>query len=460
MKRRIISALIAVMLLMNVFISFDFRSNSVKAATTPGVSYQAYVQKQAWQNWSSNGKLAGTTGKGLRIEALRIRLDNAPYAGSIKFRTYGRYWSGWHGNDGISGSIGMGQKLEAIQIRLTLDMLKHYDVYYAVHVQSIGWMKWKKNGEVAGIIGRNLRIEGIKIKLVKKGSKAPAEHKGAVDTVPASIKTNDEGHVTVKGVTFDTRQFTDKTVTDDFGETVRLTPDRDIDLKDVTFVINGGNADMRCDTYTGAYETMDNFMDWSVNICYESYYEVSDWNNPIATVFVRHQRKRGWDIPGVSLSVSPMGKKGNFNVVAYYKGAQIAKCKFTVACTDDDYTKMKSELAEIEKQVWKDGMTDREKIDAVSSYIRRNYTYEQRDCKGGVFMLYFAARDLGYHNLKYRYVSTWDEKEQRVVYDYKVGFAESYFWWCMGNYGHTVLDVKIDGEWVMYQTQGGKPTQG
>lgn len=39
-----------------------------------GIEYQAHVQNIGWQDWVEEGKIAGTIGKGYRLEALRIRM--------------------------------------------------------------------------------------------------------------------------------------------------------------------------------------------------------------------------------------------------------------------------------------------------------------------------------------------------------------------------------------------------
>lgn len=61
-----------------------------------------------------------------------------------------------------------GLRLEAIQIELLGEITKKYDVFYRVHVESIGWQDWKKNGQEAGTTGRELRLEAIQIKLEPK----------------------------------------------------------------------------------------------------------------------------------------------------------------------------------------------------------------------------------------------------------------------------------------------------
>ena len=73
----------------------------------------------------------------------------------------------------MSGTSGKSLRLEAIKIRLTGEMAKKYDIYYRVHCQNIGWMGWAKNGESAGTAGYSYRLEGINIMLVEKGNAAP-----------------------------------------------------------------------------------------------------------------------------------------------------------------------------------------------------------------------------------------------------------------------------------------------
>lgn len=73
----------------------------------------------------------------------------------------------------MSGTQGKGLRLEAIEIKLSGEMAKFYDIYYRVHAQSYGWLGWAKNGESAGTAGLAKRLEGIEVKLVRKGAKAP-----------------------------------------------------------------------------------------------------------------------------------------------------------------------------------------------------------------------------------------------------------------------------------------------
>ena len=73
----------------------------------------------------------------------------------------------------MSGTSGKSLRLEAIRIKLTGEMENSYDIYYRVHAQGFGWLDWAKNGEMSGTSGYSYRLEGIEIKLVKKGKGAP-----------------------------------------------------------------------------------------------------------------------------------------------------------------------------------------------------------------------------------------------------------------------------------------------
>ena len=147
------------------------------AGKTPHVEYSAHVQLKGWMKSVQDGETAGTTGKGLRLEAFKVSLSDKPASGSIKYRAYVEKsgWSDWSVNGAVAGTTGKALRLEAIQIQLTGKMAKKYDVYYRVHVQELGWLDWAKNGGSAGTGGENLRIEAMEVQLVKKGGSAPGK---------------------------------------------------------------------------------------------------------------------------------------------------------------------------------------------------------------------------------------------------------------------------------------------
>ena len=67
-----------------------------------------------------------------------------------------------------AGTTGRALSVEAMKIKLTGELAEHYDIYYRAHVSNIGWQNWVKNDEIAGTTGKSLPIEAVQIKLVEK----------------------------------------------------------------------------------------------------------------------------------------------------------------------------------------------------------------------------------------------------------------------------------------------------
>lgn len=161
-------------------------SNNKRSVANPTVKVSAYVQKKGWLKTVANGKVAGTTGKKLRLEALRVSLSGAKVSGTIMLMGHvqGKGWTGW--KSGSVGTTGQSKRLEAIAIKLTGKVKKEYDVYYRAHVSKLGWMGWTKNGKKAGTKGFSAPMEAVQIRLVRKGDPAP----GQKSKVSAAYYTN------------------------------------------------------------------------------------------------------------------------------------------------------------------------------------------------------------------------------------------------------------------------------
>ena len=128
---------------------------------------------------------AGTSGKSLRLEAMRLSLSEPKYSGDICYRTHIQNlgWESTFRNNGEdSGTSGLGYRLEAMQVKLTGEMAEHYDVFYRVHAQNVGWMAWAKNGENAGTEGFGYRLEGMQVVIVEKGKTPPITEPAASTT--------------------------------------------------------------------------------------------------------------------------------------------------------------------------------------------------------------------------------------------------------------------------------------
>ena len=159
--------------------------------STASVSYRTHVQNVGWQGWRANGKTSGTSGRGLRLEGINIKLGGSRAAGSIQYRTHVQNvgWQGWRADGKMSGTSGRSLRLEGIQIRLTGQMASAYDVWYRVHAQNFGWMGWAKNGAQAGTAGYGYRLEAIQM--------APTVIRGKYDNWSIELPTYWNGKVDI-----------------------------------------------------------------------------------------------------------------------------------------------------------------------------------------------------------------------------------------------------------------------
>ena len=141
----------------------------------PTVNYQTHVQNIGWQGVVKNGEIAGTSGKNLQLEAIKINLSDAALAGNIEYSTHIQNigWQAYKANGALSGTTGKNLQLEAIKIKLAGDASRYYDVYYRVHIQDKGWLNWAANGASAGSQAASKHLEAIQIKIVRKGETAP-----------------------------------------------------------------------------------------------------------------------------------------------------------------------------------------------------------------------------------------------------------------------------------------------
>ncbi len=139
-----------------------------KSNNKVGVTYESHVQDIGWQKWVSNGTIAGTSGKSKRVEALKIKLTNAPSNAKISYQSHVQDigWQGWKSNGELTGTSGKSKRVEGIKIKL--ENMPNYTIQYRVHIQNLGWQEWKSDGEMAGTSGKSLRMEAIQIRILKK----------------------------------------------------------------------------------------------------------------------------------------------------------------------------------------------------------------------------------------------------------------------------------------------------
>jgi len=136
-----------------------------------GVQYQGHVQSIGWQSFVSDEEMAGTTGRNLRIEALRISLKNKFPNMNIVYRVHVQSigWMPWVKNGALAGTTGRSLRIESIEIKLE-NAPYGYHVMYQGYVQSIGWLNWTSDGFSCGTVGKSLRMEAVRIKIVKSSN--------------------------------------------------------------------------------------------------------------------------------------------------------------------------------------------------------------------------------------------------------------------------------------------------
>ena len=147
--------------------------------TKPDLKYSTHIQNIGWQNYVINNHISGTTGQGLRLEAIKLKI-NTNLEGNIEYSTHIQNigWEKHVSNNSISGTTGQGLRLEAIKIRLTGEIANYYDIYYRTHVENMGWLAWAKNGEEAGTERYAYRLEASQVVILSKSEDAPSNTRG------------------------------------------------------------------------------------------------------------------------------------------------------------------------------------------------------------------------------------------------------------------------------------------
>ena len=186
MERRLRS--IGILIVMLVLTS----SSAVLAAAAPagsdsqgegplGVVYRTHIQNLGDQpqpegSWVAGPEAMGTRGQSLRMEGFWIELTGAvPVDAGITYQVHvqNRGWMTPVSNGAFAGTSGQSLRIEAI--RISLDNLEDYDVYYRGHVQNRGDLPqtdgswgWVKNGADLGTTGSSLRLEELEVKIVRR----------------------------------------------------------------------------------------------------------------------------------------------------------------------------------------------------------------------------------------------------------------------------------------------------
>lgn len=166
------------------------------------VRYAAHVQQAGWQNAVQDGATAGTEGRSLRLEAVRMNAQAANLPPGIKITYRGHVqnsgWQAWKSDGQTAGTVGRGLRLEALQAKLTGPMAARYNLYYRAHVAYYGWLDWTAGGQTAGTTGLAYPMEAIQVTLREKSQGAPgatAMPSVGAAQVAAGTQVNYRAHV-------------------------------------------------------------------------------------------------------------------------------------------------------------------------------------------------------------------------------------------------------------------------
>lgn len=146
-------------------------------------------------------------------------------------------------------------------------------------------------------------------------------------------------------------------------------------------------------------------------------------------------------------------KQGSLKITAMYNGKVIRVWNVNITSNWPVYTAYENWKKGVEAQIWNNGMSIKEKLDALHHYINTEFTFsiaesaekyysyqtKKIDCVGASDLFGDMAKDLG---VEVRYV------------DYHTGTMYEYLTPAVSNStGHTCNAVYLNGQWVMYDAQ-------
>ena len=146
------------------------------------IYYRTHVSKYGTLGWAKNGETAGTMQMALAVESIEILLvekgsSSAPaqnklsyytptYKGTVTYSAHveNKGWMDSVADGAVAGTQGKSLQMEALKINLS--SLKDETgaalggtVQYRAHVQDYGWKSWSQNGQIAGTTGEKKRME-------------------------------------------------------------------------------------------------------------------------------------------------------------------------------------------------------------------------------------------------------------------------------------------------------------
>lgn len=124
--------------------------------TSDKVEYQAHTAYLGWMDPVADQAIAGTTGRGIRMEAVRLLAPerNIFYQAHVACKG----WLPTVRNGEVAGTTNLGLQMEAIRITVSRG-----HVFYRAHVAFKGWLPWVQDGAIAGTTGQGIQMEALQV---------------------------------------------------------------------------------------------------------------------------------------------------------------------------------------------------------------------------------------------------------------------------------------------------------
>ena len=107
MQKKIIVFTLIITIILCVFSTLT-QVSFAQTQENVSIKYCSHVEKKGWESDFSkaDGQTSGTTGQSLRLEAIKIKLDNLPSGVSVKYRTHVESigWQGWVSDGQLAGT--------------------------------------------------------------------------------------------------------------------------------------------------------------------------------------------------------------------------------------------------------------------------------------------------------------------------------------------------------------------
>jgi len=172
--KKIVSKILSVISSISIAASLMVLPSPAASAATPtltgGCHIQNYGDRPVVSASAGKSITLGMTGKSLRLESYWLRVSGM--SGGITYQSHVQNIGDQTArqNGGVSGTSGRSLRVEAVRAKLTGTIANHYKLEYRTHVQNIGWTAFTSDYNWSGTTGRSLRVEAIELRLVPKGN--------------------------------------------------------------------------------------------------------------------------------------------------------------------------------------------------------------------------------------------------------------------------------------------------